>query len=936
MKRLKKRLSILLVLALVLASLALDFGQLNAFAYDNHVGTGLVRVSIQIGSNDCGDNARGTDSSFRLQFIDANDTVVGATPDNAIEGRPEESAYGDPLEAGQTTTFGSTAGAGGNVEFITASLGTIAVNKSINRVQLVNTYWEDNWNFNNVIFYYSHDGGTNWTQIASGGWSSGSEGAVGTWNVSYFDTNYKTLTFHPNNGTGGGQYDAIPGQTITQPAAPVRAGYTFISWAGAPARMPNASVTYFAAWSVNSYTITFNANGGSSVASITNNFGTTVTPPANPTRTGYAFAGWLPAVPPTIPAENTTCVAQWTLNTYTITFDSNGGTAVSPIAQEYGTEVTAPANPERTGYTFAGWLPAVPTVMPANNTTCVAQWTLNTYTITFDANGGTAVAPLTQSYGSAVVSPVNIARTGYTFAGWLPAVPATMPAENLTCVAQWTINDYTITFNANGGTATAPITQEYGSSVAAPANPTRAGYTFTGWAPAMPASMPAENLTCVAQWSVNSYTITFDANGGSAVAPITQNYGTAVTAPADPVRAGYTFEGWLPLVPDAMPAGDITCVAQWSINSYTITFDTGGGSIIPAVTQVYGSAITEPVIPTRAGYAFAGWQPVVPSVMPAGDLTCVAQWVIPYYTIIWDANGGSGGGQNSCRSGEDPEPIDPGTKLGYLFAGWSPMIMPATGDTVYTAQWTVNSYTITFDSAGGSVVAPITQNFGTDVIPPDSPVREGYTFLGWLPEVPATMPAGNTTCTAQWMINGYTIVFNANGGIGGTEQLLPYGAIPVPPEVTKENYTFNGWAPAVEPVTGNAVYTAQWLVNTVTVTFDANGGDGSAELTVNYGQVPVPPVVTRLNYRFAGWSPELIAATEDATYTAQWIMLGDINASGGISSLDALMVLQYVAGVSGLTELQLLQADVDMNGIVNNIDALKILQFASGTINSFQ
>ncbi len=936
MKSLRKQLSLLLVLALVFACLALDFGQLDTFAYDNNTGTGLVRVSIQVGANDCSDGNRGTDSSFRLQFIDAGDAVIGATPDNAIEGRPEESAYGNPLEAGQTTTYGSTAGAGGQVEFITANLGAVAVNKSINRVQLVNTYWEDNWNFNSVVFYYSHDGGTNWTQIASGAWASASEGAVGTWDVSYFGANYKTLSFNPNDGTGGGQYDAIPGQTITQPPSPVRTGHTFISWAGAPARMPNSSVTYYAAWSVNTYTITFDSAGGSAIPPITNSYGTTVTPPANPTKTGYTFTGWLPAVPANMPAENTTCVAQWVLNIYTITFDTNGGTAVSPIVQEYGTTVAAPASPEKTGYTFAGWLPAVPAAMPAGNTTCVAQWTLNTYTITFDSNGGTAVAPITQGYGSAVAAPVNIARTGYTFAGWLPAVPATMPAENLTCVAQWSINSYTITFNANGGTATAPITQAYGTPVTAPDNPTRLGYTFAGWLPAVPETMPADNLTYVAHWIANTYTITFDANGGTAITPITQNYGTVITAPEDPVRAGYTFAGWLPLVPDAMPAGDTTCVAQWTANSYTITFDTGGGSAVSPITQLYATAIAPPVSPVKAGYTFIGWTPELPVTMPAGNTTCTAQWSINSYTIVFDLGYdeiiySTMGFYGSAIAA--PEPNRPG----YTLTGWQPAV-PATVpdyDITCVAQWTPNQYTITFDSAGGSTVAPITQNFGTAVIPPANPVRTGYTFAGWQPAPPATMPAGDITCVADWVVNTYTIIFDANGGVGGEEQQLPYGAMPVLPEVSRENYTFVGWTPAVVAVAGNAVYTAQWTINSVTVTFDANGGQGSQQQTVNYGQMPEAPIVTRTNYRFAGWSPEIVAATGDAVYTAQWITLGDINASGNISALDALMVLQYVAGVSDLTELQLLQADVDMNGVVNNIDALKILQFASGTISSF-
>ncbi len=256
-----------------------------------------MRVIIQIDTNDCEDSQRGTDSSFRLQFVDAAGNVIGASADNAIEGRPEYSSWGDPLENGQTTTYGSTTGAGGNVQFIAPSLGSIKVSHTINRVQLVNTYWEDDWNFNNVTFQYSPDGGTNWVNLVSGGWSSGSSGAIGTWNVSWFANNYKTLTFNANGGSPSYSYEAIPGQTITQAPAPSRAGYTFAGWSGVPARMPSANAGYNAAWTANNYTVTFNTNGGGtpSPTSKTVTFAGTYGVLATISRTGYTFNGWYTA-----------------------------------------------------------------------------------------------------------------------------------------------------------------------------------------------------------------------------------------------------------------------------------------------------------------------------------------------------------------------------------------------------------------------------------------------------------------------------------------------------------------------------------------------------------------------------------------------------------------------------------------------------------------
>ncbi|MCK7486330.1 MAG: InlB B-repeat-containing protein [Bacillus subtilis] len=122
----------------------------------------------------------------------------------------------------------------------------------------------------------------------------------------------------------------------------------------------------------------------------------------------------------------------------------------------------------------------------------------------------------------------------------------TMPAQNITLYAKWTINSYTISFNANGGSAVTSITQNYGTAVSAPADPTKTGYTFAGWysdagltSAYTFTTMAAQNITLYAKWTINSYTITFNSNGGSAVGSITQNYGTAVTQPADPTKTGY-------------------------------------------------------------------------------------------------------------------------------------------------------------------------------------------------------------------------------------------------------------------------------------------------------------------------------------------------------------------------------------------------------------
>ena len=447
------------------------------------------------------------------------------------------------------------------------------------------------------------------------------------------------VTLNTNGGTIADGKD-VTGYTYgvgaTLPTDVTRTGYTFKGWydnenlTGSPVTAIGGAETgnkeYWAKWEINQYTITFDTNGGSEIAPITQDYGTEITAPDNPTRKGYTFKGWDKEIPETMPADNITVKAQWGINQYTITFDTNGGSEIASITQDYGTKITAPDNPTRKGYTFKGWDKEIPETMPAENITVKAQWKINQYTITFDTNGGSEIAPITQDYGTKITAPDNPTRKGYTFKGWDKEIPETMPAENITVKAQWKINQYTITFDTNGGSEIAPITQDYGTKITAPDNPTRKGYTFKGWDKEIPETMPAENITVKAQWKINQYTITFDTNGGSEIAPITQDYGTEITAPDNPTRKGYTFKGWDKEIPETMPADNITVKAQWEINQYTITFDTNGGSEIAPITQDYGTKITAPDNPTRKGYTFKGWDKKIPETMPAENITITARW----------------------------------------------------------------------------------------------------------------------------------------------------------------------------------------------------------------------------------------------------------------------------------------------------------------------
>ena len=276
-----------------------------------------------------------------------------------------------------------------------------------------------------------------------------------------------------------------------------------------------------------------------------------------------------------VPSDVTELTVQWTAPTYAVTLNTNGGTINNGnvTGYTYGVGATLPAADDMTytGHTFKGWydnenLTGSPVTAiggaETGNKEYWAKWEINQYTVTVKPENGKADITITQDYGTPITAP-TLTREGYTFKGWDKEIPETMPAENITVKAQWEINQYTIAFDTNGGSEIAPITQDYGTEITAPDNPTRKGYAFKGWDKEIPETMPAENITVKAQWEINQYTIAFDTNGGSDIAPITQDYGTEITAPDNPTRKGYTFKGWDKEIPETMPAENITITARW-------------------------------------------------------------------------------------------------------------------------------------------------------------------------------------------------------------------------------------------------------------------------------------------------------------------------------------------------------------------------------------
>lgn len=317
----------------------------------------------------------------------------------------------------------------------------------------------------------------------------------------YAVIDYKVdVTFTVDSGVYNSQIVVI-GNKATIPTAPAKVGHTFKGWAvsGTVVDVANyvvqTSTTFTAIFELNSYAVTFLSNGATYTTQTISHGGNAATPTA-PTRTGYTFGGWslngttaLNLAATQITA-NTTFTAIWNINTYSVTFVSNGSTHATQTVSHNGT-ATTPNNPTRTGYTFSGWslngttVISLATSQITQETTFTAVWTINTYTVTFTSQGSTH-ATQTVSYNGTATTPSVPTRTGYSFGGWslngttVVNLGTTQITQNTTFTAVWTVLSYTVTFKSEGNTH-ATRTVEYGGYATAPANPSKQGGSFLYW-----------------------------------------------------------------------------------------------------------------------------------------------------------------------------------------------------------------------------------------------------------------------------------------------------------------------------------------------------------------------------------------------------------------------------------------------------------------------
>jgi uncharacterized repeat protein (TIGR02543 family) len=325
----------------------------------------------------------------------------------------------------------------------------------------------------------------------------------------------------------------------------------------------------------------------------------------------------------------------------------------------------------------------------------------------------------------------TVTKLGYTLNRWKDAsevtyVFGTTVTSSFTLFAEWVLNTYDITYNLDSGTNDLdnPASYNVNTSTITLDPATKTGYTFDGWysnsrftgdaVTSIPQGSTG-NIALYAKFTVNQYTITFDSNEGSAVTAITQNYGTSVSAPADPTRSGFTFDGWYTddttflnaYTFSTMPAQSVTVYAKWNevaANESTVTFNSNGGSAVTAITQEEGTSVSAPTDPTKAGYTFAGWKlgsedKSFPFNMPAEDITLDAQWTIVTYDITYILYGGTNGANPATYTVATATiTLIAATKEGNTFGGWydnsgltgdevTSIVLGSTGNKTLYAKW---------------------------------------------------------------------------------------------------------------------------------------------------------------------------------------------------------------------------------------------------------
>jgi uncharacterized repeat protein (TIGR02543 family) len=641
-------------------------------------------------------------------------------------------------------------------------------------------------------------------------------------------------------------------------------------------------------------TYTGNGNTGGSVPSDTTSYKTneTFTVLGNTgtlIKPGYSFAGWKdnlgidyqPGATYSLANAGVTFTAQWTANPYRVFYNLTEATsgAVPTDSNIYAIANTAnvrgnPGNLQRTGYVFAGWADnanRTGRIYVSGDTYTVqtsdinfwAAWTPNTYTIAFDVNGASG-SPSKNSDSYTVGSSVarlalvgTMAKSGYNFGGWATQAVGTAisdsftVAANTTLFAQWTIASFTLTYNLDGGTGTVEsptavnYLQQFNLAPATGFTKTSGGnlYAFVAWSansatynPGQSYYMPAANLTFTATWT-RIYNVTYSFSGGVVANAIANQQKLALetitVTSTTPTRTGYGFLGWIDQSGETATAGATYIVrdghyllyAQWQAISYSVTYDVAGGSTAPSESaKTIGQNFLVGAAPSRDFYNFNGWFDGTNTYFPgatyltqSSNITFTAQWQGKEFRVSYDFNGGAGnvGGSHLHTYGSSAYSL-PTTGISltdYNFGGWSTSpggtsvgatFAPSSDISLY-AIWNIAIYRLNFNGQSGiseSATAKVT--IGQSIALPNA-TRANHTLQGWSTQqsggsVTAAgasfTPSTDATLYAQWALQVFTVTFNSNGGTSDSATAaFTYGSTtPLKlPRATRANYVFDNW-----------------------------------------------------------------------------------------------------------------------------------------------
>ena len=739
-----------------------------------------------------------------------------------------------------------------------------------------------------------------------------------------------------------GETPEYTGETPTKPAT-AQNTYTFAGWTPEITEV-TGDATYTATYTatVNKYTIKFVNEDGTVLQSSEVAYGETPeytgetpTKPATAQNT-YTFAGWTPEITEVTGDATYTATYTLTVNEYTITFVNYDGTVLQSGKVAYGeTPAYTGATPEKAAtaqytYTFSGWTPKIAAVTGDATYTATYTATVNKYTIKFVDDDGTVLQSSEVAYGAIPAyngetpEKAATAQYTYTFSGWTPEVVSVTGDATYTATYTATVNKYTIKFVNEDGTVLQSSEVAYGAIPAYNGEtPEKAAtaqytYTFSGWTPEVVSVTGDATYTATYTATVNKYTIKFVNEDGTVLQSSEVAYGAIPAYNGEtPEKAAtaqytYTFSGWTPEVVSVTGEATYTATYSSTVNKYTIKFVNEDGTVLQSSEVAYGAIpayngeTPEKAATAQYTYTFSGWTPEVVSVTGEATYTATYSSTVNKYTIKFVDEDGTElqsieveYGATPVYTGETPEKAAT-AQYTYTFSGWTPEVVSVTGDATYTATYTatVNKYTIRFVNEDGTVLQSGEVEYGaTPVYTGETPEKAAtaqytYTFAGWTPEIESVTGDATYTATYTATVNKYTIKFVDDDGTELQSIEVEYGATPVYTGETPEKaataqytYTFAGWTPEIESVTGDATYTATYtvIVNTYTITWVDGNGDTLKTEQVAYGATPAytgetPTKEAGVNengsYTFTGWAPVIAVVTCDATYTAQFTFTG--------------------------------------------------------------